>query len=491
MYRHTKIKTNIFSAMIFILLINVMSLHGNANLETTPQKTIIQYQAAEDLYEKGLSQVKIGNIDKAMKYFDRSIQKFELFTDSYFARSMIYYQKEKWNHALENITQSKEKYPVLFKMNKGLQKKKLETLIIEEETIVKALIEHYSDPRKDCRYGVALNRLLERKERVKKMIADLSNDSGLNEISTPPRYDFLHGNILIKLNKLDQAKEQYQRTILSDPTHNLAYNNLASIYYQQEQFHDALDVIWQAESNGAEVNAALKNSIIKKMQINDLKETTGSSGLLKVKKFRVNVGDEQDVFFENIYLLYHSEKRDAVIIDPGKPSKEVSDFIADKSLKVVFILNTHGHYDHTGANGYFSDLYKVPVVAHIDEKKMLSGKGYDKYRIHFFENENEYTINDMTFNIFLIPGHTAGSVCYQFDDLLFTGDILFYDSIGKINMSSTNQSEEQMIRNVSKEILRVLGHLSPDTKIFPGHGISTSWKRELVMNPFISEPRSQ
>jgi Flp pilus assembly protein TadD len=78
-------------------------------------------------------------------------------------------------------------------------------------------------------------------------------------------YHYIHGNILYKSKRFQEASEQYLETIRLDPHHEFAYNNLAGIYYGIGQFQKAFDYLLQAEANGVKVNAAFKKDLEDKL----------------------------------------------------------------------------------------------------------------------------------------------------------------------------------------------------------------------------------
>lgn len=159
---------------------------------------------------------------------------------------------------------------------------------------------------------------------------------------------------------------------------------------------------------------------------------------------------------ENCYLLY--EGSFALIIDPGSRISKMDNFINDNNLKVVGILITHSHADHTGALKFYTDKYSSKVINYKDNKNQ---------KIESFE-----------FEIIKTFGHTIDSVSFYFEkeSIMFTGDFLFKDTIG--NYEKINE------RLMYKSLTKIL-HFDKSVKIFPGHDESSTLEYEFKNNPFL------
>lgn len=187
------------------------------------------------------------------------------------------------------------------------------------------------------------------------------------------------------------------------------------------------------------------------------------------------------MYQENIYILHDSGH--VLIVDPGAHIKEIQKCISDEE-KVDGILLTHGHEDHTGAVDDAVDVYHCPVYIQEEDMELVDAKS--KTRIPFSDPvyspltplRPETKIGFFPLRIYLTPGHTAGSICAQYRNLLFSGDTLFAGSCGRTDLYSGN--EEQMLAS-----LRFLSTLPPDLIVLPGHGPRTTIKQELQSNYFM------
>ncbi len=211
---------------------------------------------------------------------------------------------------------------------------------------------------------------------------------------------------------------------------------------------------------------------------------------MQVKKFTFNPWQE------NSYLLY-DETGECAFLDMGCTSdedyKELDDFIEDKSLTVKYIINTHLHIDHILGNYKLKKAYNVPVLAHENDEFLLENAETFAEQIGFklqnpppaidkyIDEGDELSIGDFKLQMFHIPGHTPGSLVFYNakDGILLSGDVIFYESIGRTDLIYGNHSA--LIKGITSKILR----LPDDTVVYPGHGPKTTIEHEKCSNPFL------
>ena len=202
---------------------------------------------------------------------------------------------------------------------------------------------------------------------------------------------------------------------------------------------------------------------------------------------RVVVGDMET----NCYIVKNRNSSDACVIDPGGNLTMIQDALHQMGAKCRLILLTHGHFDHILAVGDLRSE-RIPVVIHEADAHCLTERDMFSKLIphdprpfapaeHLLKREGKYTFNDITFYMIPTPGHTKGSVCYLFDDHLFTGDTLFRNSIGTLDFGG---NEEDMARS-----LRLLCRLPGDYTVYPGHEGMTMLSDEIRNNPFLKPYR--
>ncbi len=190
----------------------------------------------------------------------------------------------------------------------------------------------------------------------------------------------------------------------------------------------------------------------------------------------------------NCYLVFNSNK-DSVVIDPGAQGEVISEKIESLGLNVISILLTHAHFDHIGAVGYLVSKYNCDVILHKNDVALLkdrdlnlserfTNKSIDFCGKYKAVTEQKLVLLGKTFEFLHTPGHTPGSVCILVDDMLFTGDTLFYMSIG--NAFSPYGSVNQELKSIKNKLFTI----NRDLICYTGHGNQTSLFFEKSYNPY-------
>lgn len=171
--------------------------------------------------------------------------------------------------------------------------------------------------------------------------------------------------------------------------------------------------------------------------------------MLKVEKLVVGFLNE------NCYIV--SNKKDALIIDPGDESDRIISFIKENNYNVLGILITHYHFDHIGALEDIKNEFKVDVIDYNNQNKI---DGFD-------------------YQIIKNYGHTLDCVSYYFkkDKIMFTGDFIFRDTIGNYKDENYKVMLESLIKFKNSNYNGV--------SIYPGHGDETTFDYEIKNNPFL------
>lgn len=161
----------------------------------------------------------------------------------------------------------------------------------------------------------------------------------------------------------------------------------------------------------------------------------------------------------NCYIL---EKGDNVlVIDPGDEYDKIKQELGSKN--VIGILITHHHFDHIGCIDNVLKDYNTEVYS------------YDNLE------EKEYEIGAFKFNVIYTPGHGEDCITFYFkeDNIMFTGDFLFYDTIGRCDLEGSNY--QKMLESIDK-----IKQYNQDITIYPGHGINSTLGREFERNPYFN-----
>lgn len=212
--------------------------------------------------------------------------------------------------------------------------------------------------------------------------------------------------------------------------------------------------------------------------------------MLKIQSFIFNS------FQENTYVIYN-ENNSAIIMDPGMYTPQdfdaFFDFIDSNKLKPELLLGTHTHIDHVFGNAAVLRKYNIPYGFHLKDKPVFDasasaaamyGLQYEKSpEPSFYIDENEEIIlgNDRL-KVLLTPGHSPGSVCFYNEEhkFIISGDVLFQMSIGRSDFPGGDY--DTLMQSIHTKLMP----LSDDTKVYSGHGPSTTIGFEKMNNPFIT-----
>ena len=207
--------------------------------------------------------------------------------------------------------------------------------------------------------------------------------------------------------------------------------------------------------------------------------------MLNIKKFNTGIYDV------NTYVIWDNDTKDTAVIDWGGDFKLVNDFLNDNNLNLNFVLNTHGHFDHIMADDEVQKKLGTPIYAHEKDKELIAylpiqlemfgiTDGIEAPQIdNWLEDGDTLKLGNYEIKVIYTPGHSQGGVCYLVENNLFSGDTLFYESIGRTDFPYGNH--EQLINSIKTKLLP----LDDGIKVFPGHGYETTIEHERKYNTFI------
>lgn len=192
----------------------------------------------------------------------------------------------------------------------------------------------------------------------------------------------------------------------------------------------------------------------------------------------------------NCYLLICEETSKAAVVDPGADAEVILQAVEAAGCDVSLIINTHGHFDHIGANQRIKDATGAELLIHSDDVPLLSQAGLHA-SVYGLSVESSpqpdrllaegdlLKIGNLEVEIIHVPGHSPGSVCLKVENSLIVGDVLFAESVGRTDLPG---GDHQLLINGIREKLLVL----PDgTVVHPGHGPETTIGHEKIANPFV------
>ena len=199
----------------------------------------------------------------------------------------------------------------------------------------------------------------------------------------------------------------------------------------------------------------------------------------------------------NCYFVYREGSEEVIFFDPASHGDKIYEALKKNGLRVAAVFLTHGHFDHIlGCEALCKAAEeesgeKIKVYACEAEKEMLKdarlnlSKGMqcpctldaDVY----VKDGEELTAAGLTCKVITTPGHTSGGCCYYFEEagLLISGDTLFAESVGRTDFPTGSMST--LVRSIQEKLLV----LPDETKVYPGHGESTTIEHEKKYNPYL------
>lgn len=204
-----------------------------------------------------------------------------------------------------------------------------------------------------------------------------------------------------------------------------------------------------------------------------------------------------EYFGENTYIL-SDETKACVVVDPGSYHRHEREamvsYIEKNGLKVEKILNTHCHIDHILGNAFLVNKYKVPLVAHKDDLYNLVGaEAFARmYNLsidpspepdEFIVEGDVVRFGNTELEVLFTPGHSKGHVSFfhRESKQVFSGDVLFYDSVGRVDLPGGSAAV------LVDSILNKLFPLGDEVKVYAGHMQPTTIGRERKHNPVVAQ----
>ena len=191
----------------------------------------------------------------------------------------------------------------------------------------------------------------------------------------------------------------------------------------------------------------------------------------------------------NCYILSGDQGGPGVVIDPGGEPDKILATAKRRNIEIVKILDTHGHWDHVDANAELAEATGADIMVNQEDACMLTDPILNLSVVvaaeertqevkHFLNNGDILKFGDLTIKAIHTPGHTPGSTSFLAEDNLFSGDLIFQQSVGRTDLPGGNGSA--LYQSIREKVMT----LPDDVVIYPGHGPSTTVGGERSNNPY-------
>jgi glyoxylase-like metal-dependent hydrolase (beta-lactamase superfamily II) len=194
----------------------------------------------------------------------------------------------------------------------------------------------------------------------------------------------------------------------------------------------------------------------------------------------------------NCYIVLDEKSKEGIVIDPGAEGRRIVRIIEGESINLKYIINTHGHVDHIGANrdvkNAFPDAllaigeFDLPLLRNAMNSyiAMMVGAKESPEPDLLLKEGDIIEFGECTLKVIHTPGHTPGSICLLTEGIVFTGDTLFAGSVGRVDLPMSQP--EKLIPSIKEKLMI----LPDDTVVLPGHGPKSTIGYERRYNPFVT-----
>lgn len=196
------------------------------------------------------------------------------------------------------------------------------------------------------------------------------------------------------------------------------------------------------------------------------------------------------VFMVNTIIVFNENTGDATLIDPGDDAESIAQLIEKNQFDIRYVMATHAHIDHVYSAAKFCKRFNLPFYIPEKDKALLKGVSMQAAMFglsnpelpedirYLTTDETKLPFNEFPFEIIHTPGHSPGSLCLRYENILISGDTLFYESIGRTDLPGGNM--EEILSSINEKLFI----LDDETVVYPGHGEPTSIGHEKKHNLF-------
>ncbi len=212
--------------------------------------------------------------------------------------------------------------------------------------------------------------------------------------------------------------------------------------------------------------------------------------MVRLNRCMMKINTVVNALEENTYVVHQNQ--DVLIIDPGSNTQALMRILDALDIPPIAVLLTHAHIDHISGLNAFLKRFNVPIWVHEADEPMLHDPNLNLSKqlgqpfslkelatIHTFMDDTIIEVGHLQITTLTTPGHTSGGACYAIENVVFSGDTLFYRSVGRTDFPGGST------RVLKRSLQKLMNTLPPNTRVLPGHGPATTLRDEQRHNPYL------
>jgi glyoxylase-like metal-dependent hydrolase (beta-lactamase superfamily II) len=482
-------RTALFPAAL--LLVWAMAAADGAGRAAELDALFSRFRDCHREFAQGRDLLGQGKLDDAAQKFSACTDKMPEHAYAHYYLANIHYLRQNHAAALAAIERAEAHIDTMMRLDAVAREQRIKDMDDAEILLARAY-----EATRSCMERMRIDTVAMQVEQEEMKARESAGRERLFREELRSEYACMHGNILFKLQRFDDALERYAAAVQANARNSQAANNIIAIFYLARRFAEADRCLQEAETAGIgdQINLQLKALVYQALQ----RPTTGileeeyapasPAEELRAVRFTANVNGGQDgspPLFENAYIAYSPSTMDAMLIDPGSADPRIAAFVKRHGLRVRMILNTHGHSDHSCGNRHFAALYQAKIVfKREDEKFYAQDPEHRGLAQELIPAAAGFPAGSVAVRFIPTPGHTPGSGCFLIGPFLFSGDSLFEKNVGRMDAATPAQRLKKLNRLVA-DLRQAIRTLPAATWVLPGHGRAASLAQVLEVNPYI------
>lgn len=193
------------------------------------------------------------------------------------------------------------------------------------------------------------------------------------------------------------------------------------------------------------------------------------------------------------YLVGDLEKGEAAVIDPAAGADRILAEADRLGLRIMKIINTHGHVDHVMGNAQMKELTGAPILIHEADATWMHQQSPSMFQMFggrpsppadmTLRHGDRIQVGGVNLEVLHTPGHSPGGVCLYMPQAVFTGDTLFVGGVGRTDLPGG--SWQVLLDSINQRLFSLPG----ETVVYPGHhygpSLTSTIARERDTNPYL------